>query len=217
MIGNRLFAIFVALGMLAAACGIPVDSEPELISNDQLPEALQPGTSTTTTIPAQQLTEDVTIFLIDPGDGEPALRPVIREVPVVESGAELELLIFNQLLVGPTSEEQLEGNLTTLIVPTGDEPISILAFDRDVEDQLSVVLSETPAIEGEDRTAAFAQMVFTITEIDGVDDVRFLVRNEDGVDEDIPVKTDTEEGDVTRPVSRSDYSTLRPVSFTTDQ
>lgn len=207
----RLAMIFAAFALAFVACGIPVDSEPEVIGNDQLPAALQPGTSTTTTLPAQ-LTEQVVIYLVDPGDGEPALRPVTRQVPVVESGTDLEFLILDQLLTGPTSEERLDENLTSLVVPS-EEQISILALDRAVEEQLTVVLSETPAIEGENRTVAFAQMVFTLTEVEGVEMVRFLVRNDSGTDEDIFVSTDTDEGDVTRPVSRDDYTSLRPLGF----
>ena len=211
---RRLLIILVAVAVGISACGIPGDSEPEIISNDQLPAALQPGSSTTTTLPIQLNTEQVTIFLVDPGDGEPQLRPVPREVPVVESGADLEFSVLEQLLLGPTQEEQLEENLTSLVVPTGDEPVAILALDRAVEGQLTVVLSETPAIEGEDRTVAFAQMVFTLTEMEGVETVRFLVRTDDGVDADVDVSTDTDEGVVTRPVSRDDYTSLRPLRFT---
>ena len=210
---TKLLVLVLGLALVATSCGIPLDSEPELITNDQLPAALQPGTSTTTTLPPQ-LTEEVTIYLVDPGDGEPRLRSVIRQVPVVDSGADLETLILEQLLTGPTSEEQLEGNLTTFVVPTSDEPISILGLSRAEDGQLVVTLSETPALEGEDRTVAFAQMVFTLTEVEGIDTIRFLVRNEEGVDQDIPVKTDTDEGDVERPVSRDDYSTLVPVGAT---
>ena len=121
-------------------------------------------------------------------------------------------MILDQLLTGPTSEERLDENLTSLVVPS-EEQISILALDRSVEEQLTVVLSETPAIEGENRTVAFAQMVFTLTEVEGVEMVRFLVRNDSGTDEDIFVSTDTDEGDVTRPVSRDDYTSLRPLGF----
>lgn len=197
------FAVLAALGL--AACGIPLDEEPEIISRDELPQALQPGTSTTTTL-ADRLTEDVTIFLIDPGDGEVArLVSAVRQVPVVESGADVERTILEQLLAGPTSEEQLEDNLTTAIVSAGDAPIEVLSLDRPAENQLVVVLSEPPAIEGSDRTVAFAQLVFTLTELNTVDQVRFAVRDENGVDEDISVSTDTEEGDVRRAVGRDDF------------
>ena len=57
-------------------------------------------------------------------------------------------------------------------------------------------------------------MVFTLTEMEGIESVRFLARNVDGADEDVSVSTDTDEGDVTRPVSREDYSSLRPAGFT---
>ena len=209
---QRLLITLVSVALLVSACGIPVDNEPVVISNDELPTALQPGTSTTTTLP-DQLTEEVTIFLVDPGDGEPTLRPVTRQVPVVESGAELEFLVLEQLLIGPTSEEQLDLNLISFVVPASEEPIMVLSLDRAIEGQLTVVLSEPPDTEGENRSVAFAQMVFTLTEMEGIDTVRFLVRNEDGVDEDIAVSTDTDEGDVTRPVSRDDYSSLRPIGF----
>jgi len=199
--------MLVAWLVVAASCGIPLDEEPQVIAAEELPQALQPGTSTTTTLPPQ-LTEDVTIFLVDPGDGEASLVSVTRQVPVADSGTELELEILEQLLAGPTSEEQLEDNLTSSVVSAGDEPISVLSLERPVENQLVIVLSEPPAIEGADRIVAFGQLVYTMTELNTVDRVRFLVRNADGVDEDIPVATDTEEGAVRRPVGRDDYSTL---------
>ncbi len=205
---SKLATILAAL-LLLSGCGIPVDDQPQIIAAEDLPETLQPGTSTTTTLPLS-LTEDVTIFLVDPGDGEPSLVSVTRQVPVAQAGTELELVILEQLLAGPTSEEQLEDNLTSSVVSAGDQPISVLSLRRPIEDQLVVVLSEPPAIEGADRIVAFGQIVFTMTELTTVDHVRFLVRNDDGVDEDIPVATDTEEGAVRRPVGRDDYSTLSP-------
>ena len=59
---QRILITLVSVALLVSACGIPVDNEPVVISNDELPTALQPGTSTTTTLP-DQLTEEVTIFL----------------------------------------------------------------------------------------------------------------------------------------------------------
>lgn len=209
---RRLLYVLCAVTLIATGCGIPIDSEPEVIAADQLPEALQPGTSSTTTTLPPQLTENVTIFLVDPGDGVPTLQPVTRQAAVVDSGADLEFLILEQLFQGPTQEEQLDENLTTRLVPAVDDvPISVLDIRRPVEEQLVLVLSETPTLEGQDRTAAFGQIVFTLTELDETSQVRFMIRNEDGTDEDVPVKTDTEEGDVRRPVGREDYSTLVPV------
>jgi spore germination protein GerM len=202
--------LLLVIGLFASSCGIPLDDQPEVIAREELPLSLQPGTSTTTTLPPQ-LTEDVTIFLVDPGEGEASLIPVVRQIPSVDSGGDLERLILEQLLEGPTTEEQLEDNLTTAVVPSGDDPIAVLSLQRPAENQIVVVLSEAPTIEGSDRTVAFGQLVFTLTELNTVDRVRFAVRDENGNDEDISVKTDTEEGDVRRPVGREDYQSLSPL------
>ena len=209
--GNGRLAIAVVIALVFGACGIPLDAEPEVIASEQLPQSLQPGTSTTTTLP-DRLSQDVIIYLVDPGDGEASLIPAKRQVPVVDVGTtELELLTLEQLLLGPTSEEQLDDNLTTAVVASGDDPIAVLSLRRPAEDQIVVVLSEAPAIEGSDRIVSFAQLVYTLTELDTSTRVRFLVLNEAGAEEDMSVKTDTEEGDVRRPVGRDDYSTLAPL------
>jgi spore germination protein GerM len=210
--GNGQLVIAVVIALVIGACGIPLDVEPEVIASEQLPQSLQPGTSTTTTLLPDRLTQDVLIYLVDPGDGEASLIPAERQVPVVDVGTtELELLTLEQLLLGPTSEEQLDDNLTTAVVASGDDPIVVLSLRRPVEDQIVVVLSEPPAIEGSDRIVSFAQLVYTLTELDTSTRVRFLVLNEAGAEEDMSVKTDTEEGDVRRPVGRDDYSTLAPL------
>jgi spore germination protein GerM len=209
--GNGWLVIAGVIALVLGACGIPLDAEPEVIASEQLPQSLQPGTSTTTTLP-DRLTQDVIIYLVDPGDGEASLIPAERQVPVVDVGTtELELLTLEQLLLGPTSEEQLDDNLTTAVVASGDDPIAVLSLRRPVEDQIVVVLSEPPAIEGSERIVSFAQLVYTLTELDTSTRVRFLVLNEAGEEEDMSVKTDTEEGDVRRPVGRDDYSTLAPL------
>ena len=96
------------------------------------------------------------------------------------------------------------------MVSSEDAPLEVLAVDRPAPQQIVVVLSAPPAIEGSERVITFAQLVFTLTELNTVSQVRFAVRNEDGEDEDISVRTDTEEGDVRRPVDRNDYLSLLP-------
>ena len=206
----RLAMLLAAL-VLFESCGIPLDEQPEIIASESLPQSLQPGSSTTTTL-LPQLTQDVTIYLLDPGDGDASLVPVIRQIPVVdESDTQIELLILEQLALGPTSEEQLEDNLTTAVVSSGDAPIEVLSLRRPAEGQIVVVLSEPPAIEGSDRVVSFGQLVYTLTELNTTDRVRFLTLDDAGEEEDVSVSTDTEEGDVRRPVGRDDYSTLSPL------
>lgn len=205
---KALFLLIFAL--VTASCGIALDSEPEIIATDQLPPVLQPGTSTTSTTVPENLADDVVIYLVNPGDGQPSLQPVERQVPSVDDAAGLEEVVLETLLLGPTTEEQLDLNLTTAVVSSEDAPLEVLEIARPADQQIVVILSAPPAIEGSDRLVTFAQLVFTLTELDSVSQVRFAVRNEEGVAEDIAVRTDTEEGDVRRAVDRGDYLTLSP-------
>lgn len=205
---KALFVLIFAL--VTASCGIALDSEPEIIATDQLPPVLQPGTSTTSTTVPENLADDVVIYLVNPGDGQPSLQPVERQVPSVDDAAGLEEVVLETLLLGPTTEEQLDLNLTTAVVSSEDAPLEVLEIARPADQQIVVILSAPPAIEGSDRLVTFAQLVFTLTELDSVSQVRFAVRNEEGVAEDIAVRTDTEEGDVRRAVDRGDYLTLSP-------
>lgn len=205
---SRFFVLVIAVAIGVSGCGIPLDESPQVVAAEDLPVPLQPGTSTTTTTPDTVQTERLTIYLVDPGDGEPTLEPVTREVPIVEAGADNARVALEQLIAGPTSEEQLEANLSTSIVSTGDQPIEVVETRREVAGQLVVVLSQNPGLEGRAGIVSFGQIVFTVTELDGLDSVRFLIVNADGVEEDIPVRTDTTEGDVRRPVGRDDYTSL---------
>ena len=198
--------------LLLAACGIPLDDEPQIIASEDLPRSIQPNVPDDTSAPTLPIrdSEVVTIYLVDPAEGDAGLVPVVRQVPEGGAAAEVEQATLQLLLDGPSSDEQLEQNLTTLLLPSGDAPIGLISIDHPVPGQASIVLSDTLGIEGGDRVAAFAQIVFTLTEFPQTSSVRFLVRSQDGEDEFIPVKTDTEEGDVTRAVNRDDYLTLLP-------
>lgn len=207
----KLLGGLIVSTLVLASCGIPLDDEPQIIANEELPQSLQPGSTTTTSLP-DRLSEEVIIFLVDGSAGDGRLMAVVRQVPVVDSGTDVTNVVLEQLLAGPTSEEQLELSLTSAIAPSGDEPISVVNLERPIEDQLVVTFSEVPVVEGSERTVAFAQLVYTLTELSGVDQVRFAVRDENGEDEDISVSTDTDEGDVRRAVGRSDFPSFLPVT-----
>ncbi len=207
----RRIGCLIALAVLGAGCGIPLDDAPETIAVDELPAALQPTTTTTTTSVPEQLAEAVVIYLVDPNEGEPRLVGVERQVALVDSGTELEALILEQLFAGPTNEEQTEKLLSTLLVPSGEAPLAVLETASPADGRLDIVLTEAPSVEGTARITAFAQVVFTLTELESVDAVSFLVRNEDGENEFISVLTEAEEGNVERPVGREDYPSLRPI------
>lgn len=209
MMSRSRISMFVIAALLMVSCGVPLDDEPQIIASEALPEVLQPGTSTTTTVP-DRLAEDVVIYLVDPGDGEPSLVPVERQITSDEADESVERAVLQQLLLGPTTEEQLDLNLTTAVVSSEDAPLEVLEVSHETDSQIVVVLSAAPAIEGSDRLVTFAQLVYTLTEIDDASQVRFAVQNEAGQNEEISVRTDTEEGDVRRAVDRTDYLSLFP-------
>lgn len=215
---RRVVGSVTVLLLVATGCGVPLDAQPEVIAAEDLPRTLQPGlvdSTTTTTLPIRE-SDVVTIYLVDPADGNARLVPVTRQVPQAISRTDVEVATLQHLFEGPSNQEQLEDNLTTFVIPSGDDPISVVDIQHPADDQVAVVLSEPPALEGGDRVAAFAQIVFTLTQFPSTNTVSFLVRNSDGEDTIIPVKTDTEEGDVTRPVGRQDYSTLQPEPLADD-
>lgn len=201
----RKFVSSLVLCLIAVSCGVPLDDAPVTIASDDLPNALRPSTTSTTTLRPGLGTETVSIYLVDPAEGESRLVAVDREVSA--DAPSIAQATLEQLLAGPTSDEQLEANLTSRVI-AGEEPIDVLAVAG--EGLVSIVLSAIPTIEGGEATTAFAQMVFTLTEFDGIDSVSFFVRDESGTDQPVAVSTDTEEGEVQRAVSRLDYVSVAP-------
>ena len=126
----RVLSRLFVLALIVAGCGVPLDDEAEVIASEQLPEVLQPGSSNTTptTIP-DRLAEEVVIYLVDPGDGEPSLEPVSRQVASVEANDGLEASVLDLLILGPTSEEQLDLNLTTAVVSSEDVPLEVITVE----------------------------------------------------------------------------------------
>jgi spore germination protein GerM len=198
--------MFLTVLLTLAACGIPLDSEPEIIAADDLPAGLRTQEVGTTSTVLESIAEEITIYLVRPADdGTNLLEPVIRQVAAVES-TDLARSALEQVFAGPTAEEREE--LITLAVGSTDEPIQVEETRRPAEGRLVVVLSELPSIEGRERVTAFAQMVFTVTAFETVDEVRFQVTNDAGEPEFITVNTD--DGDVNAFVGPDDYNSLAP-------
>ena len=99
----RVLAAMAILG-LAAACGIPLDDEPQDIAVD-LPDALLPAASTTTEEPAPPAveTELVQIYLARADkDDRMVLHPVDREI----QGDGSINVILAEVFAGPSADEQ---------------------------------------------------------------------------------------------------------------
>ncbi|MBJ30096.1 MAG: hypothetical protein CL466_01575 [Acidimicrobiaceae bacterium] len=99
----RVLAVMAILG-LAAACGIPLDDEPQDLAVD-LPDALLPAASTTTEEPAPPAveTELVQIYLARADkDDRMVLHPVDREI----QGDGSINVILAEVFAGPSADEQ---------------------------------------------------------------------------------------------------------------
>ena len=194
----RQVGVAVLLALLVGACGVTADDDPEVIAGDEIPEDLLDPTPTTSTAPAGA-TAEVTVYLLQRTGSTTQLVPVTREVQdPTRPGERVEALLQ------PPTEPEKERGLTSSI-PAETVLLGTPVLDAERQ-QLTLDFSEELfAVEGTELSQAFAQIVWTVTELEGVRGVRFLVEGEpqrapnaDGVEQD---------GAVT---ATGDYWSLRP-------
>jgi hypothetical protein len=137
-----LVAAAVAVALLSAGCAIPTQSGPVTIAPSKVPFGLlNPHPSTTTTTLPKSLVPVKVFFLNSNANNQ--LTPADR---VVASPAALTA-ILNDLITGPTSEEQNNG-LTTAI------PNDVVALSATASGGIVTV----------NFNSAFAQIIGTATE-----------------------------------------------------
>jgi spore germination protein GerM len=187
----RRVILLLALTAAVVACGLPSDNEPRQIADDKVPfELLGPST---TNPPSQQGGALVQLYFLD---GE-KLRPVNRSVTDRQPQTVLAELVKGVTESDPTG--------VTTAIPK-DTQIVRTAFDGD---NLVVTLNAAFfAIGDPGQKNAFAQLVYTVTEI-GVPGVRFRSVDANGGNE-IDVSPSTDVGQKQGPVTRSDFAQLSP-------
>ncbi len=184
-----LWALSALSALAGAACGIPIDSEPRVLEASAIPpEFLEPTTTQLETPSA--VSQTFRIYLVNE-DGmlvarERELSPVALEEPLLA------------LFAGPTDEEAETGLNSALPAET-----EILNIDSNRDGVLVLNLAEgtLEQIEGELQRSAIAQLVFTVTELEGVDWLWVQIENE-------PRALPTDEGDLETPVGRQHYLSL---------
>lgn len=195
---RRLALALLAVLALVAACGISTDADPDVIAGAEIPaDLLDPEQSTTTTRPGA--TAAVTVYLIQRTGTTTQLVPVSREVEdPSRPGQRVEALLR------ATSRDEQDQGLTSS-VPTGTVLLGTPVLDAATQELTLDFSEELFDVEGSELAQAFAQIVWTVTELEGVRGVRFLVEGEpqralnaDGVEQD---------GAVT---ATGDYWPLRP-------
>lgn len=177
---RRMALVFVALAL--AACGIPVEGEPEVVD-------VELGVPVESDTPAPGELAAVSIYLVRNEN----LVHVTRDLPSPSSLTS----IFGSLL-GRVTDEEREANLRTAI-PPGTETISLTEDGSVLRIDLN---SEFAAVGGEEEILAVAQIVLTATSVEGVDLVAFQL---EGVPTDVPVADGALSVD---PVGAEDYAAL---------
>jgi len=165
-----LLAASMALTASAlSACGIGSDNAPR-----NVPPADQQQLRVATDRSAGAATGTARIYLLAPeGAGQSqTLQAVARDV--TESASE----VIGELLAGPNAEE-IVGQFRTAL-PAGLQLLSTTRRGGVLRVDVSKELGE---LSGEALVAAVAQLVFTASELDGVQSVKILI---DGADQQLP-------------------------------
>lgn len=154
----------VLMVVILGSCGVPLDSEPVLVDIDYEPP---PSVATTD---AEGLVATL-MFLVR----SERLVPVTRDLTEPIDPA----AIVQSLLDGPTLPEE-RSQLRTAI-PAGTTLIGVEAQGAEVFVDLS---REFVSVGGEEEILAIAQIVLTLTSLDGVERVGFRL---DGVATNVPL------------------------------
>ena len=192
--------VLVAAGLLlaAAACSAPIDSGPRTLRAAAIPADLRGETTTTsTTVLSTGDSEEVTVYFIraDASTGQDRLVPVKRRVT---PPASVEKAV-QKLFAGPTTQELLSGLRTAISFgPT--------VLSASVENHIVTVNVSKNFAFGRptDQINAFAQVVFTATDVAGVTGVLFAVNRH-------PQEVPQGDGSSTStPLGRASYAQVAP-------
>jgi len=170
--GPRFLLLAATMALAAgalSACGISSDDGPR-----NVPPADQQQLRVATDRSAGAATGTARIYLLAPeGAGQSqALQAVARDV--TENASE----VIGELLAGPNAEE-IVGQFRTAL-PAGLQLLSATRRGGVLRVDVSKELGE---LAGDALVAAVAQLVFTASELDGVQSVKILI---DGADQQLP-------------------------------
>ena len=192
--------LLASIVVLAAACGVPTQSEPVAVDPTLVPNQLLSGQSPEPrSIPALPTGERTVSYFVE----EDRLVAVQR---AADGGTRRDHLrhALRTLLGGPTVEEQAEGLSTSLPPELG---LSVASIDKaeatiDLADQLRNLPTS-------DLIVAVAQIVLTATAVPGVESVRLTQR---GRSIEAPLIDGSRTAD---PLTAATYQTLLARSPTT--
>lgn len=179
----------MALALVFAGCGIPVDDRARPLARDAIPPSV-PVAAPPPAAPAGDLSLTVELFLVR-GSG---LEAVNRQVPAPLTADKA----VTEIARGPTPIERGRGLRSAL--PGGARLLGTVAHDVPLID----VTESLAGVDGEEQILALAQLVFTLTGLPGVNGVSFA---RDGR----PVEVPTGDGELKGgPLRRQDFAAVAP-------
>ncbi len=181
-------AAVLAVAAVAAGCGLPQDAEPRAIE-DGSPGVIVGSTEAPPTTPAEPTGREMVLYFLGPEELVKVSRPTESATDAVSA--------IRVLLAGVTRREK-ERNLLSSIPPDTrllDARLRDGVLTLDLSDEMN-------GISGDGATQAYAQMVYTATEPDTVDKVRFSIEGK-------PVDVQSDAGNLPT-VTRQNYRSLAP-------
>lgn len=199
-----LAVVLLTFAVAATACGLPSDESANDLSPDDVPfDLLAPASTTVPDTPRNGATQIVTLFF----QNDERLIAVPSEVaaPVDEIAFDPQLAVTE--LLGGTSGLGVPSGVRSAI-PSGTRLLGAQTSGDTVTLNLSDDLS---GVESNGLVFAIAQLVYTAAGIspENPDGTYQVVVQIDGETITVP---DDEGVELNRPVSPSDYPTLRPVT-----
>lgn len=156
----RRALLIAALVFALGSCGIPTDSAPRDLPEDERSLAIAGSSSGSDAFGADR------IYLVAPGE-ERLLRSVPRDAAQRED-------LIRILLLGPNDDE-IAAQYSSFIPPS-TELISARSTGQILILDLTDELSD---LSGQSLSQAIAQIVYTATEIDGVEAVQLRINGEE--------------------------------------
>ncbi len=189
---RKVERVVAGLALFLAACGVPLDSEPEKIPDQRLPSDIEaPASAAPPTTVRSEQAATVQLFFVR---GE-RLAPVVRQI----SGPASLARVLDHVLAGPAPHERA-GGIRSAISPA-TRIRSALLSDGMASIDLSAPFGD---VQGEDQISGVAQIVFSCTALPGVERVHFRLEGR-------PVEVPAGDGTLTvRPLTRADFPALAP-------
>jgi spore germination protein GerM len=159
---RRLLAVLVALLGVAAACSIQPDTSPRDIpqGDGAILDPVDPE--------GGEAAGSTRVFLVNDEDGDPHLRSVLRSVDATPTA------VLTELFKGPNDQEDAAGLRTSLPDGLVLNSARVGAGNLVVDVGPAILDLPTPALR-----LAVAQIVFTASELDGINTVRLRVDGQD--------------------------------------